>query len=108
MELIVALITGIVLFGIGLYGTLSQTNLVMIMMGVELMLGAAMLNLVAFWRLPTRNVFHSNVCFGRNDSNGAGSSRWFCHCNTTFSFERIGGSRRSQRFKRKRIMLIRF
>lgn len=48
--LILALATGAGLFGIGLYGALSQTNLVMIMMGVELMLGAAMVNLVAFWR----------------------------------------------------------
>ena len=48
--LILALAVGAVLFGIGLYGALSQTNLVMIMMGVELMLGAAMVNLVAFWR----------------------------------------------------------
>lgn len=48
--LIVALIIGAALFGVGLYGALSQTNLVMIMMGVELMLGAAMVNLVAFWR----------------------------------------------------------
>jgi len=50
MALTVALIIGTILFGIGLYGALSQTNLVMIMMGVELMLGAAMVNLVAFWR----------------------------------------------------------
>lgn len=48
--LVVALIIGAALFGVGLYGALSQTNLVMIMMGVELMLGAAMVNLVAFWR----------------------------------------------------------
>jgi NAD(P)H-quinone oxidoreductase subunit 4L len=48
--LIVALAVGAALFGVGLYGALSQTNLVMIMMGVELMLGAAMVNLVAFWR----------------------------------------------------------
>ena len=50
MELTIALIIGAILFGIGLYGALSQTNLVMIMMGVELMLGAGMINLVAFWR----------------------------------------------------------
>ncbi len=50
MELILALVIAAVLFAIGLYGALSQTNLVMIMMGVELMLGSAMLNLVAFWR----------------------------------------------------------
>ncbi len=48
--LVAALIIGAVLFGIGLYGALSQTNMVMIMMGVELMLGGAMVNLVAFWR----------------------------------------------------------
>ena len=51
MELLItALIIAAVLFGIGLYGALSQTNLVMIMMGIELMLGASMVNLVAFWR----------------------------------------------------------
>jgi NAD(P)H-quinone oxidoreductase subunit 4L len=49
IELIVVLVVAAVLFGFGIYGALSQTNLVMIMMGVELMLGAAMLNLVAFW-----------------------------------------------------------
>ena len=48
--LVIALLVGAGLFGIGLYGALSQTNLVMIMMGVELMLGAGILNLVAFWR----------------------------------------------------------
>jgi len=50
IELLLALITGAALFGVGIYGALSQTNLVMIMMGVELMLAAAMVNLVAFWR----------------------------------------------------------
>ena len=50
VTLILALVVGTALFGVGLYGALSQTNRVMIMMGVELMLGAAMVNLVAFWR----------------------------------------------------------
>jgi NAD(P)H-quinone oxidoreductase subunit 4L len=48
--LIVALAVGAILFGVGLYGALSQTNLVMIMMGVEVILGGALVNLVAFWR----------------------------------------------------------
>lgn len=48
--MLLCLVIGAVLFGVGLYGALSQTNLVMIMMGIEVMLGAAMLNLVAFWR----------------------------------------------------------
>jgi len=38
------------MFGIGLYGVLGQTNAIMVVMGVELMLGAAMLNLVGFLR----------------------------------------------------------
>ncbi len=50
LELIIALISGASLFGVGIYGALSQTNLVMIMMGVELILAGAMVNLVAFWR----------------------------------------------------------
>ena len=50
LELIIALSVGAGLFGIGLYGALSQTNLVMIIMGVELILAAALVNLVAFWR----------------------------------------------------------
>ncbi len=55
--LVVALVVSAVLFGIGLYGALSQTNLVMIMMGVELMLGGAMVNLVAFWRFLHPEVY---------------------------------------------------
>jgi NAD(P)H-quinone oxidoreductase subunit 4L len=45
-----ALLVGAALFGVGIYGALSQTNLVMIMMGVELILAGALVNLVAFWR----------------------------------------------------------
>ena len=36
------------MFGIGLYGVLGQTNTIMVIMGVELMLGSAMLNVVGF------------------------------------------------------------
>ncbi len=50
IELLATLSIGAALFGVGLYGALSQTNLVMIIMGVELVLAAALLNLVAFWR----------------------------------------------------------
>ena len=59
--LIASLLIAAVLFGIGLYGALSQTNLVMIMMGVELMLGAAMLNLVAFWRFLHPEAYSGQV-----------------------------------------------
>ncbi len=41
------------LFCIGLYGTLTRRNAVSILMGVELMLNAVNINLVAFWRYLT-------------------------------------------------------
>ena len=50
MSLTVVLVFGAVMFAIGLYGALGQTNTIMVMMGVELILGAAMLNVVGFLR----------------------------------------------------------
>ena len=41
------------LFSIGVYGVLARRNAVAILMGVELMLNAVNLNLVAFWRFNT-------------------------------------------------------
>lgn len=38
------------LFSIGLFGVLSRKNAVAILLGVELMLNAVNINLVAFWR----------------------------------------------------------
>jgi NADH-quinone oxidoreductase subunit K len=38
------------LFCIGLYGVLARRNAIGILMGVELMLNAVNINLVAFWR----------------------------------------------------------
>jgi len=38
------------LFSIGLYGVLARKNAVAILMGVELMLNAVNINVVAFWR----------------------------------------------------------
>ena len=44
------LIVAAALFCIGLYAVLSRRNAIGILMGVELMLNAVNLNLVAFWR----------------------------------------------------------
>jgi len=44
------LILATVLFSIGLFGVLARKNAVAILMGIELMLNAANINLVAFWR----------------------------------------------------------
>lgn len=41
------------LFSIGLFGVLARKNAVAILMGVELMLNAVNINLVAFWRYRT-------------------------------------------------------
>ena len=46
----VVLVVAGLLFGVGLYGVLGQTNAIMIIMGVELLLGASMLNIVGFLR----------------------------------------------------------
>lgn len=44
------LIVAALLFCIGIYGALARRNAVAILMGIELMLNAVNLNLVAFWR----------------------------------------------------------
>ena len=44
------LILAAALFCIGLYGVLSRKNAIAILLGVELMLNAVNVNLVAFWR----------------------------------------------------------
>jgi NADH-quinone oxidoreductase subunit K len=44
------LIFAAALFCIGLYGVLSRRNAVGILMGIELMLNAVNVNLIAFWR----------------------------------------------------------
>src|SRR3546814_16819982 len=49
MTLQALLVIAAALFGVGVYGALSQQTFVMIMMGLELMLNGAMLAAVAFW-----------------------------------------------------------
>lgn len=44
------LIVAAALFCIGLYGALSRRNAIAILIGVELMLNAVNVNLLAFWR----------------------------------------------------------
>ena len=41
------------LFSIGLFGVLARKNAIAILMGVELMLNAVNINLIAFWRYNT-------------------------------------------------------
>jgi len=43
------LVIAAAIFGIGVYGALSQQSFVMIMMGLELMLNSAVLVVITFW-----------------------------------------------------------
>lgn len=47
------------MFGAGLYAALGRRNAIAVLMGIELMLNAANINLIAFWRYgvtPMENV----------------------------------------------------
>lgn len=55
------LIVGAILFGIGVAGILSQRNGLMVLMSVEIMLNAAILSLVAFWRFVKPDNFDAQV-----------------------------------------------
>jgi NADH-quinone oxidoreductase subunit K len=48
MHLSIALVLSAALFGLGVYGVLARSNAIALLMGVELMLNAANLDLVAF------------------------------------------------------------
>ncbi|MFQ6058689.1 MAG: NADH-quinone oxidoreductase subunit NuoK [Anaerolineae bacterium] len=55
------LVVAAALFCIGLYGALARRNAIGILMGVELMLNAVNINLVAFWRYITPQVLIGQV-----------------------------------------------
>ncbi len=56
------LILAAALFCIGMYGVLARRNAIAILMGIELMLNAVNINLVAFWRSPTTSAARSSPC----------------------------------------------
>lgn len=58
MTLLLPLVVSALLFAIGVYGVLARRNAVLVLMGVELMLNAVNLNLVAF-DAYLRDVVHS-------------------------------------------------
>ena len=56
------LIVAAFLFCVGLAGALSRSSAILVLAGIELMLGAANLNFIAFWRygaLAAISPFHS-------------------------------------------------
>lgn len=65
IPLVYYLIVAAGLFCLGLFGALARRNAIAILMGIELMLNAVNLNLVAFWRYGSRDVIadQSGVVF---------------------------------------------
>ncbi|GAC1454257.1 MAG: NADH-quinone oxidoreductase subunit NuoK [Ktedonobacteraceae bacterium] len=55
------LILGAIIFGIGVAGVLSQRNSLMVLMSVEIIMNAAILTLVAFWRFVRPDQFDAQV-----------------------------------------------
>ena len=51
------------LFCIGLVGALSRSNTILVLLGIELMLNAANLNFIAFWRFGPAHAPATGVIF---------------------------------------------
>jgi NADH-quinone oxidoreductase subunit K len=55
------LIVAAILFCIGLFGALARRNAIGVLMGIELMLNAVNINLIAFWRYITPDLLTGQV-----------------------------------------------
>lgn len=55
------LVVGALLFGVGVVGVLSQRGAIMVMMSAEIILNAAVLTVVAFWRFVVPSSFDGQV-----------------------------------------------
>ena len=61
VPLVAYLALGAVLFGIGVFGILSQRSAIMILMSTEVILNAGMLNTIAFWRFRAPNDYAGQI-----------------------------------------------
>ena len=57
------LLLAALLFAVGLAGALSRRNAILVLVGIELMLNAANLNFIAFWRYGAGSETLSGVMF---------------------------------------------
>jgi NADH-quinone oxidoreductase subunit K len=57
------LILSAMLFAIGLAGALTRRNAIMVLIGIELMLNAANLNFIAFWRFGSNPQALTGIMF---------------------------------------------
>jgi NADH-quinone oxidoreductase subunit K len=55
------LILSAAIFSVGLFGVLARRNAIAILMGIELMLNAVNINLVAFWRYLSPELISGQV-----------------------------------------------
>jgi NADH:ubiquinone oxidoreductase subunit K len=58
------LLVSSMLFAIGLAGALTRRNTILVLVGIELMLNAANLNFVAFWRYGPHTAGSTGMIFG--------------------------------------------
>jgi len=58
------LLVSSMLFAIGLAGALTRRNTILVLVGIELMLNAANLNFVAFWRFGPHSGPSTGIIFG--------------------------------------------
>ena len=61
--LTICLLVSCGLFGIGLAGALCRGNAILVLLGIELMLNAANLNFIAFWRFGPASASATGVVF---------------------------------------------
>ena len=57
------LLLAAIIFSIGLAGALTRRNAILVLVGIELMLNAANLNFIAFWRYGTKPEELTGVMF---------------------------------------------
>jgi NADH:ubiquinone oxidoreductase subunit K len=57
------LLVAALLFAVGLAGALVRRNAILVLIGIELMLNAANLNLIAFWRYGAHSEHLTGVMF---------------------------------------------
>jgi len=55
------LIVGALLFGLGVYAVIAQRSAVMILMGIEVLLNAIGLNMIAFWRFVNPGDYSAQI-----------------------------------------------
>jgi NADH-quinone oxidoreductase subunit K len=59
----ICLLISSLLFCVGLVGALSRSNAILVLLGIELMLNAANLNFIAFWRYGPHPEMGTGVIF---------------------------------------------